>query len=941
MNYSSLKQLAIPESTEGSPLYITQRPEPVSSQLSSVFESLPIRSDPRWPVLALLTLYVILGITVLDFNRTLPQILTTVASACLLDVCLHFVLRRRTLLFPLSAAISAMGLGILANYAHGVWPLFIPVFFSIASKYVFTFQGRHVYNPTMFGIVASLLWGQGMISIAPAYQWGGTTSVALFIVTCALLLFVFKIGRSALIVSFLSFYFIQTGIRAWLTRYHVPPETLFFGSLSSPAFYLFAFFMITDPVTSPKSSRQQVAMSFGVVLLDFILHKLQTLSTLFFAGIIYATGRFIFLHVREIIRKHGRYQRELFHGLVNISACGFLAVSGLSIYRHIIHPITAVTPGWDFTEMTPEHTGILARPSDLLSHVDPKIANMGKWLLSVGDAVAIADVNADFLPDIFFTLPLKDPRDRVALYLNKGNFQFERVGIPALNDLAQKPEEVGLASGALWFDYDNDGDPDLFLTVGWGRSRLFKNLFLETGRVAFEDVTEVMHLTDFTISVAANALDMNADGKLDLVIGNAMGRFLPGYDSPTVFNIFHLPDPAYPGDRRMLNVMHRTWYDANNGGEKFVFLNNGDRFENLSETQTGISGRRWTLAIGAGDLNGDGLPDLYFANDFGPDELYINLGGNRFRKVMGTMVGDIGRDTYKGMNASLGDIDNNGFADIYVSNVHERLQAEGSMLWLNSGDVLARGAASFVDEALPRNALNERRFGWGAALGDFDRDGKLDIAQANGHIDDAYDKRYEKCQNFWYWNAQIALTAPETHGYTDAWADIRGRCVFPSEFNRVYLNQGNVFVDIAHKVGWTNPGTSRAVALADLDNDGTLDAVVTHMYAPPSIYRNVAQPRSWVGLKLEGDGKTCNRDAVGTKVVIQSPPGSALETQMREVYAANGLSAQGDQRLLIGLGNSFGDVDIDVFWCGRKSSDSFSLAMNSYHYVVQGKLRSN
>ncbi len=91
---------------------------------------------------------------------------------------------------------------------------------------------------------------------------------------------------------------------------------------------------------------------------------------------------------------------------------------------------------------------------------------------------------------------------------------------------------------------------------------------------------------------------------------------------------------------------------------------------------------RWSLATSTVDLNHDGWTDLYIANDFGPDDVYLNEGGKHFRRIEGKLFGEIGKDTYKGMNASVADFDRNGYLDVYVSNVHHSLQAEGSLLWM-------------------------------------------------------------------------------------------------------------------------------------------------------------------------------------------------------------------------------------------------------------------
>ncbi|MDP9416907.1 MAG: hypothetical protein M3P48_03550 [Actinomycetota bacterium] len=210
---------------------------------------MPTRRDPRLPFAMLLTTYAVVGTLFLGFNRSPLQILLTVVSACVLDMGLHAVLRERSLLVPLSAYISSLSLSLLLNYAHSPYLLFLPVFLTIGSKYLLTLHGRHLYNPSMFGVVVTLLVSGGLITTAPAYQWGGTWAVSAFMVTAALALFVFRVDRVWLVASFLVFYALQTAFRAYVMRHHLPAEALFLGTISSPPFYLFCFFMLTDPRT--------------------------------------------------------------------------------------------------------------------------------------------------------------------------------------------------------------------------------------------------------------------------------------------------------------------------------------------------------------------------------------------------------------------------------------------------------------------------------------------------------------------------------------------------------------------------------------------------------------------------------------------------------------------------------------------------------------------
>ena len=898
-------------------------------------ERVPAKNDPRLPVLLLQFTFVFCGITFWGFNRTPAQVALILSVCVALDCTLHYLLRKKTLLVPISGLITGFGLSVLTNFSHGLWLALVPPFFATASKYVFTVNGRHIYNPGLFGVIAALVLSDGMITPAPAYQWGGAGITAFFIATAALMLFALNIRRSVLIVSFLAFYAMQLGLRAWLLRHHIPPQTLFMGAFSSPAFYLFTFFMITDPPTSAESRKGQVFMAFFIVFVDLLLHKFQSFSTLFYSAFAYMTLRGLWL----LWQNRARYRHPaaiLRQEAKALLLTGLIGLTGWGAYR-ATHAFAADEARFRFVEIPAAHSGMGGAQGDIWQRTDPRMHHIAKWLLSVGDAAAVADADNDGLPDIFLTQPLKSEQNRAQLFLNKGGFRFERFDIPALAPHRTRPEQHGLIASATWFDMDNDGDQDLLLGTGFGKGRLLRNELKETGHLNFSEIGQQSGLDNYQISVATNVLDFNGDGKLDIFVGNVMQTHLPGYGRSVPYNIFKLPEPEYPGDRRMFDVMHRSWHNADNADENLLFRNlGGGRFERVPQKQTGFEGKRWTMAAAAGDLNGDGYADLYIANDFGPDELYLNKQGKGFQAVKGSFAGSVGRDTYKGMNASFADLDDNGRPDIHVSNVHEKLQAEGSLLWMNYSQSGQTDAAAFRDEAARRNALNERRFGWGAAFGDLDRDGRLDFIQANGMADDAYDKKEAVCPDYWYWNAQIALTNPDVHGYADRWADVRGRCVFGFEANRVYMNKGAYFVDMAEQAGWTKKGTSRGMVLADFDNDGDLDSLVTHMTAAPSLYRNDSQPANWIGLQLVGNGTNCNRDAQGSTLVLaaaNSPTGAA---QHREVYANNGLTAQNDRRILFGLGSRPDqEARITVRWCGYGKEQTYTLKTGQYHRIEQ------
>lgn len=911
---------------------------------------LPARNDPRIPFACIQTLYAVLGCALLGFNRNPTQILLTVAAGCVLEIGLHRLLKRAWI-FPLSAYISSISVALLLNYSHNYYLLFLPVFFTIASKYIFTFQGRHVFNPSLFGVVCALKFGDGLFASAPAYQWGGSLAMTAFLVTAALALFVFKIGRTPLIVSFLGFYFGQVLLRAYLTRWHLPPETLILGNLTSASFYLFTFYMLTDPKTSPGRPWTQVGWSFAVVALDLWFHTRRSLATLFYALFVVSAGRWLWLHVHQCYRErfaHFRLSLLSAQFAFRLGIVTVLGAAGHAIYHVVIHPRAVVqNPGFRFEPLPTSVSGINSQLGRTLEDVDPRVQHVAKWLLSVGDAIAVGDFDSDGLQDIFLTNPLKRPEERNALYRNLGGFRFERVEIPALREISARPAEHGLVAGALFVDYDNSGASSLLLLTAYGKTRLLKNRIAETGRAEFTDVTEEAGIDEHTMALAGTFFDYDRDGRLDLMVGNSMTPFLPDYARATPLNIFRLPPPEYPGDRRMFHFMHHGWHNAENGGTNLFFRNLGaGRFEKTDAAALGMPETHWTLAIGTGDFNQDGFTDVYCANDFGPDDLYLNDRGRRFVRVVGRMFGSIGRDTYKGMNASVGDLDNRGWLDIYVSNVHAPLQAEGSLLWktrLNPRDAFV---PRFDDEATGRGALNEHRFGWGAAMGDLNLDGWLDIVQANGMVDDTPDKMFETPRDYWYCAEKIMRAGPEIHSYADRWADLRGHEIFGRQADRVYLSRGAnarpQFVDVATAVGLTEPGNSRGVALADFDNDGDLDLAITHQFIPLSFYRNTliengaqtAARHRWLGFSLQGDGRTISREAIGTRVFVRYPASGKQVQQMREVQIANGFSAQGDRRLLFGLGDYSGPLEVEVKWYGGQTLVYGGLRCDRYHSVI-------
>lgn len=911
-----------------------------------------LRNNPNLSVLLILLTYNILGLTVLGFNRTPLQVMITVLGCGLFQVILDFIFKKE-MKFPTSAFVTGLGLSILLNYGHNYWLVFIPIFFGIMMKYIFTFKGKHIFNPGLMGVTLSFLITRDLISPAPAYQWNGIGMMSLFIAGPAIFIFMPKVNRHWLVGSFLATFLVQLIARSIIMQHYLPFNTLFLGTITSPAFFLFTFFMITDPATTPNGKSDQIKTGIIIGLLDLIYHLFSSYHTFFYAALTLGTYKLIKLHSIEAY-KSGRKFKYFYDTFFKSSyykkplLASVIAISGVFIYNFIIFDYFQNKDfGFKFNKIDKDQSGIsFTLTNDVLLRTDSRVHNVAKWILSISDGVASGDVNNDGLQDLFFTNGLKSDEDRNSLYINLGNFQFKKIKILEIDLISKNIEKFGLPANAVFVDYDNDGDLDLLISYAFGSegtSRLFKNSYSENAKVDFVDITKEVGLEEFTNAAAVNFVDLNNDGRLDLIIGNTIDTHLRDYNPPRKLDLFSLPKAEYEGDRRMYHFMHESWHMAGNGGvNSFYLQNENGYFNKMDNTSIGANETRWTMAIGAADFNGDGFVDLYMANDFGPDDLYLNVKGEKFVNQKGNIFGSIGKDTYKGMNATIGDFDRNGIQDVYISNVHHPLQAEGSLMWSFSKDG-ENFLPNIKEQATNWGVLNEHRFGWGANAADFNLDGWPDLVQANGMVDDTVDHENEKCPDYWYYNEKIARSPPSIHTYSDNWADIRGRCIYGNEANRLYINRGKdlkpKFIDIAKEVGLNDLGNFRGTSAVDLNNDGRIDLVISSHYKQPLILENVSTNKEkvnhWIGLELKNDGfKTCNKNAIGSRLRLNYiDENGQVANQYIESTVANGFSAQSDRRIVFGIGAVKEVNFLEVDWCLQKKKIYKDLKIDQYQKV--------
>lgn len=506
---------------------------------------------------------------------------------------------------------------------------------------------------------------------------------------------------------------------------------------------------------------------------------------------------------------------------------------------------------------------------------DQKIRHVNALWANFIAAAAVGDFNADGLDDIF--LVSSRPGVENALYENKGGLKF--VNVTQRARLTNFNSAGTVASGALWFDYDNDGWVDL-LVLRLGHNMLFRN----NRDGSFSNVTSNSHLGDKRQNaISAIAFDYDRDGYLDVLVG---GFFADDVD------LFKLTTTR---------ILPKHGFTADNGGTKTLYHNNGDgTFTDVTE-KSGINDTRFTTALGHGDYDNDNWPDFYIANDFGPDKLYRNRGNGTFEDVT-TKVMEI--DNRKGMNVDFGDYNNDGNLDIYVTNITEPWFRECNMLWLNwDSEVL-------VDVSLETGTC-DTGWGWGAKFLDFDNDRLLDIYVANGFIS-AGSENYADVVERW----QEPLRKGQTMDFVDAliWPAIGNKSFAGYERNRLFHNQGNhVFEDVAAKAGVDSIFDGRGVAVADFDNDGAMDILVTNQNQMPLLYHNLAgRKNNWVEMRLKAAG---NRSAVGARVKLVT----AGQSQTTEINCGNGYQSQSSLTVHFGLSQTRNIELIEIRWpSGRR-----------------------
>jgi len=489
-----------------------------------------------------------------------------------------------------------------------------------------------------------------------------------------------------------------------------------------------------------------------------------------------------------------------------------------------------------------------------------------------GSGLAFFDYDNDGWLDIYLTngnrLDAHWPAGKEPIsHLYKNNRDGTFTDVTEKSGLGRTGWQTGVCIG----DYDNDGWDDLFCCF-WGHNILFHN----NGNGTFTDMTHKAGLYQQKghWGTGCTFLDYDRDGFLDLFVCNFV-KLDP--DAPLSLNDATFCQwkgvPTMCGPRGLP------------GDTNILYHNNGDgTFTDVSE-KSGIlkPGPRYSITAVSYDFDNDGWPDIYVAVDSEPSILFQNNHDGTFSDVAvasGCAYNDDGHEQ-AGMGVGVADYDCDGWLDIFKTNFAD----DTSDLYHNNGD------GTFTDLSFSAGVgINNSYVAWGCGFIDYDNDGWTDIVQVNGHVYPEIDK----------YNFGETFKNPRL----------------------VYRNLGNgKFKDVSAQMG---PGinacfSSRGAAFGDYDNDGGMDILILNMNELPSLLHNIGGNRkNWIKIKLIGT--KCNRTAIGARVHVTV----GKHTQMDEVHSGTSVMSQSDLRLHFGLGKSDIVDLIEVRWPTTQKVERFA-----------------
>jgi hypothetical protein len=563
--------------------------------------------------------------------------------------------------------------------------------------------------------------------------------------------------------------------------------------------------------------------------------------------------------------------------------------------------------------------------------VEPSLENIRAWISAVGAAVALTDLRGLGRPA---DMCLVDPRNNsvtVGPVPDAGGpayrpFRLRPTGLPYNATMAPM--------GCVPADINQDGSTD-FIVYYWGRSPV---IFLDHAKpgtppsAADFRPRELVDPMEVWNTTALNVGDFDGSGHLGIFVGN------------------YFPDGAHVLDRTAVDdtrtQMQDGMGDARNAGPSRMFLTTPGRpgtmpaITDVSDDLPSDATHGWTLAIGLQDLTGSGLPSIYLANDFGPDDLLINhstpghvafteLAGSRTMTTPKSEV--LGRDSFKGMGVTFSYPTGTGLPMMMVSDITDSYALEESNLAFvptGTSAELAAGTVPYQEES-ERLGLARSGWSWDVKAGDFDNSGTDQFTQAAGFV--------KGTRNGWPVLQELAMGNSELLAHPQAWpkfqqgVDVSGA----GDVNKFWVRGTNGrYVDLATELGLGQSGVSRGFALGDVNGDDRLDMIVANQWANSTLLVNTGTngpPGADLHLVVPGvAGGTTS--AIGAQVT--TPASDGVPAQKSQLYPANGHAGVSAADLHLALPRSGAPLTATVTWLDTAGPHHATITATAGHHTV-------
>lgn len=466
------------------------------------------------------------------------------------------------------------------------------------------------------------------------------------------------------------------------------------------------------------------------------------------------------------------------------------------------------------------------------------------------NGIAAADYDRDGDTDLYFTVRDSawggDQRTWNRLFSNQGMSLTDKTQISGLTGLSlTRWSEMGYNIGASWGDFNNDGYPDIFLYYT-GKDQLFKN----NADGTFTDISTTAGIRGIETQLSSHGLwwDYDKDGDLDLYVTVRKDVALQNKDSK--------------------NRMYE-----NIGDSKFL---------DVSET-SGLNDPRFSYMSVALDINQDGDLDLYVANDFGPNSLYINMGNKTFRRDSSNTFGL--NNTGESMGITIGDANSDGLFDLYITNV-----TNNGLDTIQTNPLFLNSEAPPLTNVARSSGVAYAGWGWGTEFFDFDNDTDEDLFVSNGYF--ANDNKNHLFENI-----------------TDSGEQL-------------------TFNNISDSAGVADPDVSRSNVIFDYDNDGFLDLLISNFYSKPKLYLNSNTTGNW--LKIELEGKETNFNGLGSVIEVEIE-----DRKLRKYVHGAQFFGQNILPIHFGLENFTLINKLTVFWLNGHIDEFMNIDTNQKIRVIE------